>query len=164
MKRINRKAHRALCSIAAQWIQPNDDVLECDWGTGLLSQAMAGRCRSLTDADFAPKMPRKGRKTVRLFPSIVFCQADITVLDSADSCFDEVAAGNAIHLLGDPMKALLELNRACKTDGLLIIPTCMNCDRKGRISYSATAVGRTGADFKCKFTVGTCRGSECRIQ
>ena len=47
-----------------------------------------------------------------------------------------------IHLLDNPMTALSELNRVCKDGGMLIIPTYMNKDDKGRTSGFAGAVGK----------------------
>ena len=40
--------------------------------------------------------------------------------------FDKVIAGNVIHLLDEPYKAVDELLRVCKPDGKVIIPTYIN--------------------------------------
>ena len=56
---INRKANRALCAEAAALIRPEDEVLECACGTGLLSGVIAGRCRSLVATDFSENMLRR---------------------------------------------------------------------------------------------------------
>ena len=74
-----------------------------------------------------------------------------------DNCFDKVVAGNVIHLLDEPLKAVSELNRVCRPGGTLIIPTYMNKDRKGRTSGFASAVGKAGADFKRQFTADSYR-------
>ena len=55
------------------------------------------------------------------------------------------------------MTALSELNRVCKDGGMLIIPTYMNKDDKGKTSGFAGAVGKAGADFKRQFTVESYR-------
>jgi len=55
------------------------------------------------------------------------------------------------------LTALGELNRVCKDGGLLIIPTYMNKDSKGKTSSFAGAVGKAGADFKREFTVDSYR-------
>ena len=78
--------------------------------------------------------------------------ADVTALDFPDGRFDKVLAGNVIHLLDEPMKALGELDRVTKPGGALIIPTYMNRDGRGRTSKFASAVGKAGADFKRQFT------------
>ena len=57
-----------------------------------------------------------------------------------------------IHLLDDPLTALGEMDRVCKNGGMLIIPTYMNRDSKGKTSGFASTVGKAGADFKQQFT------------
>ena len=69
----------------------------------------------------------------------------------------ENVAGNVIHLLDEPLKAVAELDRVCRPGGTLIIPTYMNKDRKGRTSGFASAVGKAGADFKRQFTADSYR-------
>ena len=150
---INRKTHRKLRRIVASLIEPGDTVLECACGTGLLSAVIAEKCGQLTATDFSEKMLRKAEKNCRSFRNITYAQADITALSFADGSFDKVVAGNVIHLLDKPLTALGELDRVCKDGGLLIIPTYMNKDDKGKTSGFAGAVGKAGADFKREFTM-----------
>lgn len=154
---VNRKAHRELKRIIASLIGPEDEVLECACGTGLLSAVIAGRCRQLTATDFSEKMLAKAQKNCAAFRNVTFAFADITALGYPDESFDKVVAGNVIHLLDKPLKALAELNRVCRPGGTLIIPTYMNRDRKGRTSGFAKTVGKAGADFKRQFTVESYR-------
>ena len=149
---INRKTHKALRAIVAPLIEPGDEVLECACGTGLLSRVIAERCRALTATDFAPKMLKKAEKNCAQFRNITFARADITVLGFPDGSFDKVVAGNVLHLLDEPMRALSELDRVCREGGQLIIPTYMNRDREGNTNGFSTAVGKAGADFKREFT------------
>jgi len=150
---INRKTHQKLKEIVSELIEPDDTVLECACGTGLLSAVIAEKCRRLTATDFSEKMLRKAEKNCRSFRNITYAQADITALSYPDSSFDIVVAGNVIHLLDNPLTALGELNRVCKDGGMLIIPTYMNKDDKGKTSGFAGAVGKAGADFKREFTM-----------
>ena len=154
---INRKTHQKLRRIVSSLIEPDDTVLECACGTGLLSAVIAPKCRQLTATDFSEKMLKKAEKNCRSFRNITYAQADITALFFADGSFDKVVAGNVIHLLDDPVTALRELNRVCKDGGMLIIPTYMNKDDKGKTSGFAGAVGKAGADFKRQFTVESYR-------
>ena len=154
---VNRRTHVALRRIVSEMIEPGDRALECACGTGLLTEVIAQRCASLTATDFAPKMLARARKNCAAFDNITFAQADITALGYPDDCFDAVVAGNVIHLLDEPMKALRELDRVCRPGGRLIIPTYMNRDGKGNTSGFATAVGKAGADFKRQFTVESYR-------
>jgi ubiquinone/menaquinone biosynthesis C-methylase UbiE len=102
-------------------------------------------------------MLKKAEKNCAAFRNIRFAQADITALPYPDGSFDKVVAGNVIHLLDNPLTALGELNRVCKDGGMLIIPTYMNKDAKGKTSGFAGAVGKAGADFKRQFTVDSYR-------
>ena len=154
---INRKTHQALRGIVADLIRPGDDVLECACGTGLLTEVIAQGCARLTATDFAPGMLARAKKNCAGFKNITFEPADITALRYPDGSFDAVVAGNVIHLLDEPMKALHELDRVCKPGGRLIIPTYMNRDQAGKTSGFASAVGKAGADFKRQFTVESYR-------
>ena len=53
---INRKTHRKLKETVSALIEPDDTVLECACGTGLLSAVIAPKCRKLTATDFSVKM------------------------------------------------------------------------------------------------------------
>lgn len=154
---INRKTHRRLKEIVSDLVEPDDTVLECACGTGLLSAVIAEKCRQLTATDFSEKMLKKAEKNCRAFRNITYDQADITALPCPDSSFDKVVAANVIHLLDNPLAALGELNRVCKDGGMLIIPTYMNKDDKGKTNVFSGAVGKAGADFKRQFTVESYR-------
>ena len=154
---INRKTHRRLKEIVSDLIGTDDTVLECACGTGLLSAVIAEKCRQLTATDFSEKMLKKAEKNCRAFRNITYAPADITALPFADGSFDKVVAGNVIHLLDNPTKALGELNRVCKDGGMLIIPTYMNKDSKGKTNGFSDAVGKAGADFKREFTAESYR-------
>ena len=154
---INRKTHQKLKKIVSSLIEPDDTVLECACGTGLLSAVIAPKCRQLTATDFSEKMLKKAKKNCRSFHNITYAQADITALNFEDGSFEKVVAGNVIHLLDNPLAALGELNRVCKDGGMLIILTYMNKDDKGKTSGFAGAVGKAGADFKRQFTVESYR-------
>ena len=154
---INRKTHQKLKEIVSDLIEPDDTVLECACGTGLLSAVIAEKCRQLTATDFSEKMLKRAEKNCRDHRNITYAQADITALAYANGSFDKVVAGNVIHLLDNPLTALHELNRVCKDGGMLIIPTYMNKDSKGKTSGFAGAVGKSGADFKRQFTIDSYR-------
>ena len=150
---ISRKANRQLCATVEQFISPTDEVLECACGTGLLSEGIARRCKSLIATDFSAKMLRQAERKCRKYRNITWEQADILQLRFPDECFDVVVAANVIHLLEDPYKALQELDRVCKKGGRMIIPTYMNGTDRGTTNGVSSAIGKVGADFKREFTL-----------
>ena len=150
---INRKANRALCVEVGKLISPDDDVLECACGTGLLSGVIAPRCKNLIATDFSANMLKRAAQKYRKYRNVRFEQADILHLPYPDSRFDTVIAANVIHLLDKPHQALHELERVCKPGGRLIIPTYMNETEKGTTNRVSGAIGKTGADFKREFTL-----------
>jgi len=83
-----------------------DNVLECACGTGIMTRAIAPKCRMMTATDFSKKMILKTRRKLKRFNNVSFQQADITNLEFKDSSFDKAVAANVIHLLDEPKKAL----------------------------------------------------------
>lgn len=152
---INARTHRVLCEKVAGLIDPADNVLECACGTGLLSLAIAPRCHSLIATDFSKNMVKRTAKKCAAYPNITVREANILKLDFPDESFDVVVAGNVIHLLDEPYKALGELDRVCKIGGQIVIPTYMNKDEKGDAGAWSEALGKAGVDFKREFTFAT---------
>ena len=93
-------------------ITPYDAVLECACGTGLLTGAIAERCRTLLATDFSANMLRRAQKKCRKYRNVRFAQADLLRLPYPDGCFDVVVAANVLHLLDEPYQALRELEEA----------------------------------------------------
>ena len=152
---INRKANKSLCAEVGKLILPQSDVLECACGTGLLTKVIAPRCKSVVATDFSAKMLKRAKRKCKKYGNARFEFADILNLPYAGESFDTVVAANVIHLLDEPLKALGELNRVCKTGGTIIIPTYMNQTENGNIDGVSGAIKKAGADFKREFTLET---------
>ena len=154
---VNGNVNRQLCKTVAAQIRPQDVVLECACGTGMISKVIAPRCRHLTATDLSVGMLRQTKKTCAAFRNVTVKKADILHLKAPDHCFDAVVAGNVIHLLDDPQAALKELTRVCKPDGRLIIPTYINEKADGSTSLIIRLLSKLGADFKRQFTAESYR-------
>lgn len=154
-KVINRKTHKKLIETVKGLILPEDNVLECACGTGLLTGVIAERCHSLVATDFSEKMLKKAKKKFGKLKNVEFEQGNILQIDYPCETFDVVVAANVIHLLDEPYKAISELDRVCKTGGRIIIPTYMNGTENGKTNGLSGAIDRAGADFKREFTLGT---------
>lgn len=150
---INRKASLTMRDAVAAMLSPDDRVLECACGTGLLTEAMAGMCKQLTATDFSEKMLLQAEKKCRAYGNVSFEQGNILALDYPDASFDAVVAANVIHLLDEPYRALAELHRVCKPGGRIIIPTYINQNKKGETYGFVKAMGKSSDVFKRQFTM-----------
>lgn len=100
-------------------------------------------------------MLKKARKKCAQLQNVTFQKGDILALEHPAERFDVVVAANVIHLLDEPLRALHELNRVCRTGGRLIIPTYMNEKENGKTNGITSAIGKAGADFKREFTLSS---------
>lgn len=146
----NHKVYAETGRKVAEFIEPSDDVLECACGTGAITVCIAQKCASLVATDFASGMLRQAVRKCRKIDNVSFKRADITNIKCRDARFDKVVAGNVIHLLPDPGKALAELERVVKTGGKIIIPTYINMSKKSA-GLAVKFIELLGADFKQQF-------------
>ena len=75
-------------------------------------------------------MMKRARKNCYECNNIVFRKANIMSINVRNDTFDKVVAGNVIHLLDEPYKAVDELLRVCKKGGKVIIPTYINMGKQ----------------------------------
>ena len=134
----------------ADFIEPTDVVLECACGTGAITVCIAPKCRRLIATDFASGMLKQAARKCRKISNVSFRRADITNIKCRNDRFDKVVAGNVIHLLPDPGKALAELERVVKPGGKIIIPTYINMSKRSA-GLAVKFVELLGADFKKQF-------------
>jgi len=146
----NGKVYTGTGKKVAELIEPSDTVLECACGTGAISIYIARKCRNLVATDFATGMLRQAAKKCRKYANTTFKKADITNIKCREGRFDKVVAGNVIHLLPEPEKALHELERVTKPGGKIIIPTYINMS-KGTGKAAVKLITLLGADFKRQF-------------
>ena len=142
----NRKVYKNTGKKVAEFIDDGDSVLECACGTGAITVSIAEKCKSLVATDFAEGMLKRAAKKCRKYGNVTFRQEDITDIKCEDESFNKAVAGNVIHLLPEPRKALDELTRVVKPGGKIIIPTYINLSKKS-------------SDFAVKFVeaVADCR-------
>ena len=96
-------------------------VLELATGPGMIARHIAPAAKSVVATDLAPKMIETALKAKNP-ENLSFEVADATSLRFEDNSFDVVVIANALHIIPNPEKALAEIRRVLKDDGLLIAP------------------------------------------
>lgn len=148
----NRKVYKGTGIKVSEFIDETDSVLECACGTGAITEEIAKKAQMVLATDFAEGMLKRASKKCRKYSNVSFRQEDITDIKSADNSFDKVVAGNVIHLLPEPEKALNELLRVVKPGGKVIIPTYINMLKKSS-GIAVSVIKKMGADFKRQFDI-----------
>ncbi|MBR4628677.1 MAG: class I SAM-dependent methyltransferase [Ruminococcus sp.] len=146
----NRRCYDTTGIRVAQEISPEDIVLECACGTGSISKPVAKKCRVLIATDMSVNMMKRARKNCSGCGNVSFRRADIMSLNVSSCTFDKVIAGNVIHLLSEPYKAVDELLRVCKNGGKVIIPTYINMTKRSS-RWLIKLFDLAGAHFKGQF-------------
>lgn len=146
----NKSVYQSTGKSVAKYIKNTDRVLECACGTGAISIFIAPVCKELIVSDYSVGMLKQAKKKLKNFDNIEYKMVDITDIEAEDNSFDVVVAGNVIHLLPDPQRAMKELTRVCKDGGRLVIPTYINGD-EGTNKLAVKFLEKLGASFKCQF-------------
>jgi len=121
INRFSGKAYKEMYRFMAGVLSSDLDVLEVATGTGLIAVNIAAHVRHLEATDFSPKMISKAKKK-KAPGNVHFSVEDATKLSFEDASFDAVIISNALHIMPDPVKTLLEISRVLKPNGLLIAP------------------------------------------
>ena len=98
------------------------EVLELATGPGLLAKHVAPASKRMVATDYSDGMIREAKKGT--YPSnLTFEVADAKAIPYPDDSFDVVLIANALHVMPEPEKALREIDRVLRPEGLLIAPT-----------------------------------------
>ena len=106
-------------------IVKDKDVLEIATGPGLLAKHVAPSAKRMTATDYSEGMIAEARKG-DCPPNLTIEVADGTALPYEADSFDAVIISNALHIIPEPEKALNEIDRVLKKDGILIAPNFVN--------------------------------------
>ena len=90
-------------------------VLELATGTGLIAKNIVNAAAHIEATDASPEMIIEAKRH--------FSVQDMFHLPYADKSFDVAIVSNALHIVPQPEKALVEIRRVLKDDGVLIAPT-----------------------------------------
>ena len=100
----------------------NKQVLELATGTGLIAKHIVRSADLIEATDASAEMIKQAKHGVQS-AKLRFSVQDMFCLPYADSSFDVVIVSNALHIVPEPEKALVEIRRVLKENGVLIAPT-----------------------------------------
>ena len=120
-------AYKAMLEGIKKIVPEGANVLDCAAGTGELSIAAAEKAGHVLCTDMSLQMLERARKksAKKGIKNISFEERDIFSLPDEDNTYDVAMAGNVLHLLEEPEKAVRELCRVTKQGGRVIVPTFM---------------------------------------
>ena len=97
-------------------------VLELATGTGLIAKNIVSAAAHIEATDASAEMIAEAKRDTRS-AKLHFSVQDMFCLPYAEESFDVVIVSNALHIVPQPEKALAEIRRVLKDDGVLIAPT-----------------------------------------
>ena len=97
-------------------------VLELATGTGLIAKNIVNAAAHIEATDASPEMIAEAKRDNRS-AKLHFSVQEMFRLPYVEESFDVVIVSNALHIVPQPEKALAEIRRVLKDDGVLIAPT-----------------------------------------
>ena len=97
-------------------------VLELAAGTGMIAKNIVNAAAHIEATDASAEMIAEAKRYNRS-AKLHFSVQDMFSLPYADRSFDAVIVSNVLHIVPQPEKALREIRRVLKGDGVLIAPT-----------------------------------------
>ncbi len=130
MKKSSAKLYEDICERIRLRIDGNMNVLELACGTGQISFSLASHAKLWEATDFSEAMIDEAKKK-KHSEKLHFSVQDATLLPYASESFDAAVISNALHVMPDPEKALSEIHRVLKPDGILFAPTFVQGEGTG---------------------------------
>ena len=119
--RKDRAAYDEMCELIRPVVKAKT-VLELATGTGLIAKHIVNAAAHIEATDASAEMIAEARRDNRS-AKLYFSVQDMFCLPYAEESFDVVIVSNALHIVPQPEKALAEIRRVLKDDGVLIAPT-----------------------------------------
>lgn len=119
--RKDRAAYEELYALIRPVVK-GKTVLELATGTGLIAKHIVNAAAQIEATDISAEMIAEAKRDNHS-AKLHFSVQDMFCLPYADKSFDVVIVSNALHIVSQPEKALAEIQRVLKDDGVLIAPT-----------------------------------------
>ena len=125
-------------------------VLELATGTGLIAKHIVNAAAHIEATDASAEMITEAKRTRSA--KLHFSVQDMFCLPYADQSFDVVIVSNALHIVPQPEKALQEIKRVLKDDGVLIAPTFTHAGNSFTGKVRAFFMRMAGFPLRSKWT------------
>ena len=126
-------------------------VLELATGTGLIAKNIVNAAAHIEATDASPEMIAEAKRDNRS-AKLYFSVQDMFCLPYAGESFDVVIVSNARHIVPQPEKALAEIHRVLKDDGVLIAPTFTHAENSFSGKVRAFFMKLAGFPLHSKWT------------
>ena len=126
-------------------------VLELATGTGLIAKNIVSSAAHIEATDASPEMIAEAKRDNHS-AKLHFSLQDMFHLPYADGSFDVVIVANALHIVPEPEKALAEIRRVLKDDGVLVAPTFTHADNSFLGKVKAFFMKLAGFPLHSKWT------------
>ena len=126
-------------------------VLELAAGTGLIAKNIVNAAAHIEAADASVEMIAEAKRNNQS-AKLHFSVQDMFRLPYADKSFDVVIVSNALHIVPQPEKALAEIHRILRDDGVLIAPTFTHAENSFFGNSKAFLLKLAGFPLHSKWT------------
>ena len=128
-------------------------VLELATGTGLIAKNIVNAAAHIEATDASVEMIAEAKRDNQS-AKLHFSVQDMFRLPYADKSFDVVIVSNALHIVPQPEKALAEIHRVLKDDGVLIAPTFTHAENSFFGNSKAFLLKLAGFPLYSRWTSG----------
>ena len=126
-------------------------VLELATGTGLIAKHIVTAATHIEATDASAEMIAEAKRDNQS-AKLHFSVQDMFHLPYTDGSFDVIIVANALHIVPQPEKALQEIKRVLKDDGVLIAPTFTHAGNSFSGMVRAFFMRMAGFPLRSKWT------------
>ena len=148
--RKDHKAYKQMYSLIYPVVR-HKQVLELATGTGLIAKNIVNAAAHIEATDASAEMIAEAKRDSRS-AKLYFSVQDMFCLPYADRSFDVVIVSNALHIVPEPERALAEIRRVLKDDGILIAPTFTHAENSFPGKVKAFFMKLAGFPLHSKWT------------
>ena len=128
-------------------------VLELAAGTGLIAKNIVNAAAHIEATDASVEMIAEAKRNNHS-AKLCFSVQDMFCLPYADESFEAVIVSNALHIVPQPEKALAEIHRVLRDDGVLIAPTFTHAENSFFGNSKAFFLKLAGFPLHSRWTSG----------